>query len=154
MKTLDIHSGLPGDAAVLSNLYMKPFIMDNVTYMSLEGFLQSLRFEYATDANRVAMLCGVEAKMAGRNKPIREDRLWYKGEPFNRHSKWYQKLLERAFMCCFAQNTMFQCAISNTRDMVLTHTIGKDDPTQTILTNSEFIGLLMGLRKSSEAMSN
>lgn len=147
---LDIHSSMPGDAGILSNLYMKPFLMEGVFYGSLEGFLQSLRYQYECESVKIAMMCGVEAKMAGKARQIKNDTLYYMGEPFNRHSAWYKKLLERAFTSCFAQNESFQRAIYNTREMKLIHSIGKDDPSETILTNSEFIGLLERLRPASE----
>lgn len=147
---LDIHSAMPGDAGILSNLHMKPFIMEGIFYGSIEGFLQSLRYQYSCEAEKVAMMCGVEAKMAGRAKSIKNDTLYYQGKPFNRHSVWYKKLLERAFTACFAQNESFQRSIFNTREMELVHSIGKDDPNETILTNSEFIKLLERLRPASE----
>lgn len=146
MKILDINSRTKGMAGELSNLRNYPFIMGGIYYGSIEGFLQSLRVKDVEGQKEVAAMHGIQAKLTAKKNPIKGDTLYYKGEPMSRFSVKYTKLIAEAYDTCFAQNEGFQMAIYASREFELTHSIGKHDPTQTILTINEFIGNLLGLR--------
>lgn len=148
MKQIDINSMGQYPANVLSNLYIKPFFMDGEYFGSIEGFLQGLRVKNVIDQRAVFRLSGITAKLSGKKHPInKEQMLYYKGVKFNRHSEFYHELIERAFSKCFVQNDVFKEALAACDGCELIHSIGKDDPFDTILTNAEFIGALEQLRK-------
>ncbi len=84
----------------LSNFSPHAFTIDGIRCASMEGFLQSLKFEDTIDQLEVCELVGVKAKRFGttRNKAWREvQTLWWRGSSFKRHSPEYQELLDRAF---------------------------------------------------------
>lgn len=143
---IDIHSQLPGIPGILSNLHPKPFIMNGLMFGSIEGFLQGLRCKDQERQLQIFKMYGIDAKRTGRENPIKQDTLYFKGVPFNRHSEYYQKMLKKAFMCCFVQNDKFQKALYDSVGYELCHSIGKTDPAETILTEEEFIGTLNFIR--------
>ena len=121
-------------------------MMNGIYFGSLEGFLQGLRVKNPEYQKVVFQKHGIDAKRIGYRFPIKNQTLYYLGVVFNRHSTYYVELLERAFNECIKQNEIFRNALEETKDMELIHSIGKDDPNDTILTNAEFLGLLMDLR--------
>lgn len=60
----------------------------------------------------------------------------------------YQELLDRAYEA-LNQNSGFRKALEATGDSSLTHSIGKSDPTHTILTTQEFCSRLLKLREKN-----
>ena len=72
--------------------------------------------------------------------------LWWRGTPNDRLSDAYQALLDRAFGALFEQNKKFRDSLAATGDAVLTHSLGTEDPTETILTPAEFCTRLQRLR--------
>ena len=57
--------------SILSNLHKKPFIMNDCCFQSIEGFLQGLRVENENEQKRIFMLYGAQAKVSGKNHPIK-----------------------------------------------------------------------------------
>lgn len=143
---IDIYSGHPGPAGQLSNLAKNPFIMGGMYFGSTEGFLQGLRVQDPVKQQEIFKMHGIAAKRTGRDNPIKNQTLYFKGHPFNRHSEFYQKLLDKAFMCCFVQNDAYQKALYDSVGHELRHSIGKSDPNDTILTEQEFISRLDTIR--------
>lgn len=148
MKQIDINSQSQYPADVLSNLYPKPFFMNGKFCGSIEGFLQGCRVKCPIEQEKVYGMSGIKAKSQGYKHPIKNDTLYHLGKPFNRHSAYYQSLLLGAYQKCFAQNEKFQKALYDTLDCELIHSIGKNDPNETILTNKEFISILRVLQKT------
>jgi hypothetical protein len=72
--------------------------------------------------------------------------VYWRGAAIDRLSDDYQKLLDRAFEAMFEQSKKFRDALEASGDCVLEHSIGKDDPTETILTRGEFLDRLLRLR--------
>lgn len=142
MKQLDIHSAMGGYSAILSNLYPKSFIMDGIHFASIEGFLQGLRVKNPEEQKKVFNMSGVPAKAIGKLHPIKNNTLYYVGKPFDRYSNYYQQLLNRAYNCCFFQSEVFYNALKGTAELEYIHSIGKNDKSQTILTNDEFLSRL------------
>ena len=113
----------------------------------MEGFLQSLKFKNPKMQEYVATLVGYTAKKKGREKDWRRTQiLWWNGEEIDRHGEEYQELLDIAFEA-LSKNISFATALLATRDAVLTHSIGKTNPNETVLTQKEFCSRLMNLRK-------
>ncbi|CAH1068168.1 hypothetical protein HYQ09_gp186 [Acinetobacter phage vB_AbaM_Konradin] len=146
MDIVDIYFRLPGPAGQLSNLTQNPFIMDDMFFGSTEGFLQGLRESNPERQKEIFAMHGIPAKKAGRDCPIKNQTLYWQGKPFDRHSEFYQELLYKAYMHCFAQNVNYQEALYKTIGKTLKHSIGKSDPFDTILTEAEFIGILNRIR--------
>jgi hypothetical protein len=96
---------------------------------------------------QMCALSGGEARGRGQRHIWNVDgSLYWRGEPIDRLSDAYQVLLDRAYEALFAQNAKFRAALAASRDCELSHPLGKDDPTETILTPQEFISRLLRLR--------
>lgn len=146
---MDIASNSYGPAKQLSNFTGHGFIFDGVECASMEGFLQSLKFDKQHIQEEVCKLVGFAAKRRGypKNKQWHKTQtLWWKGIPYDRHGKAYQTLLNRAYQAMFDQNLSFRSSLCSTGSAVLKHSIGKTNPHDTILTEAEFCSRLTKLR--------
>lgn len=143
---MDIGSGNSYPSNALSNFAPHPFIIDGVECASMEGFLQSLKFKNPEMQKHVCTLVGKAAKFKGKDKKWwKEQKLYWQGKEYARESEEYQLLLNRAYNALY-QNTGFRAALEASKPAILTHSIGKNDETHTVLTQSEFCGRLMKLR--------
>lgn len=94
----------------------------------------------------VCTLVGKKAKFKGKKKRWwREQKLYWQGKVIDRHSDEYQELLDRAFNA-LSENSGFRRALLATHNAVLTHSIGKKNPSETILTRNEFCSRLTKIR--------
>ena len=144
---MDIGSGSGFPSAALSNFAPHPFIIDGILCNSMEGFLQSLKFEDPEMQKNVCLLVGKAAKFKGKKKKWwKTQTLHWQGQTFKRDSDEYQDLLDRAFEA-LSMNSSFRKALLATGDAVLTHSIGKTKITETVLTRSEFCSRLMKIRR-------
>lgn len=147
---MNIGSGSGYPAAALSNFSPHPFVFDGVEVASPEGFLQSLKFDKPHVQIEVCKLVGKAAKFRGkkRNKNWqRVQKLWWLGQEFDRHGTEYQELLDRFYFELAKQSESFRKALLATGNATLTHSIGHNDPSKTILTEREFCSRLTRLRK-------
>lgn len=144
---MDIGSQNAYPACALSNFAPHPFIIDGIECNSMEGFLQSLKFENPDVQKEVCKLVGKAAKFRGKPKKwwINQTLFW-QGVAYKRDSEEYQQLLTRAYDALF-QNPGFQSALKATGTATLTHSIGNNDIHHTVLTQREFISQLNRLRK-------
>lgn len=143
---MDIKSKNQYPANALSNFAPHPFVIDGVECNSMEGFLQSLKFESVDMQRFICTLVGKAAKSRGAKKNWkRKQELYWNGQTYKRDSKEYQDLLDRAYDALF-ENSGFRKALEASRGMSLTHSIGKSNASETILTASEFISRLNRLR--------
>lgn len=146
-EVMDIGSGSGYPAAALSNFSPHPFIIDGVQCASMEGFLQSLKYKNPEMQKVVCQLVGKAAKFKGKKKKWwRDQTLYWQGQPMDRHGSEYQTLLDRAFEAMFEQSESFRNALKASGNAVLTHSMGKNDESRTVLTNREFIRRLTELR--------
>lgn len=144
---MDIGSGYGYPSAALSNFAPHPFTIDGIQCNSMEGFLQSLKFKDEEMQKAVCLLVGKAAKFRGRNKNWKKTQiLYWKGQEIKRDSQEYQDLLDRAYEA-LSQNIGFQKALLATKDAVLTHSIGRTNPNETVLTRAEFCSRLMKIRE-------
>ena len=144
-------AGFPGDA--LSNFAPHPFVIDGVECASMEGFLQSLKFSNPDMQREVCKLVGKAAKFKGKPKKwYRTQILYWQGKEYKRDSEEYQELLDRAYDA-LSQNTGFQRALLATGNATLTHSIGKNKQSETVLTVKEFISRLYKIRARLEKLS-
>lgn len=144
---MDIGSGNGWPSSALSNFAAHPFEIDGVKCNSMEGFLQSLKFSNPEMQKEVCLLIGKAAKFKGKNKKWwKTQTLYWQGKEIARESEEYQVLLDRAYEA-LAQNSGFRQALIMTGKANLTHSIGKNKKTETVLTSQEFCSRLMNLRE-------
>lgn len=146
---MNIGSGSKYPAGALSNFSGHAFTIDGVFCASMEGFLQSLKFDKPHIQVEVCKLIGFAAKKRGskRNKAWKtKQTLWWQGIPIGRKSKVYQTLLDRAYMAMFEQSIKFKKALTATHNATLIHSIGRSKESETVLTEKEFCSRLHKLR--------
>ena len=143
---MDIGSGTGYPSAKLSNFSPHVFTVDGIECNSMEGFLQSLKFQDPEMQKHVCTLVGKKAKFKGKRKKWWKTQiLYWKGKEIPRDSERYQELLDEAFNA-LAQNTSFQKALLATQNATLTHNIGKKKTSETVLTRQEFTSRLTRIR--------
>lgn len=146
---MDIKSGCGYPAASLSNFSAHPFVLDGVPIASMEGLLQSLKFDKVHIQVEVCKLTGKEAKFRGknRNKAWQQvQKLWWQGVAMDRKGDEYQAFLDHAYMTMAEQSNSFRRALLATQNAVLTHSIGRNKEAETVLTEREFCSRLMKIR--------
>jgi len=146
---MDIGSNNNGVSGRLSNFTPRPFIFDGVECNSMEGLLQSFKFDKEHIQVEVCKLTGMAAKKRGskRNKAWKSKQvLWWKGKEYKRESDEYNMLLSRAFWELYNGNEKFKKDLKSTGKATLTHSIGKSKKSETVLTEVEFCSRLMRLR--------
>ncbi len=146
---MDIDSRGEYPARALSNFAPNSFVMNgDIECASMEGFLQSLKFEDPDEQKKLRGLIGVEAKFKGSTRNYvwqRQQKLWFRGTAYGRHEPCYQILLDNAFLA-LSKNPNFEKALLATGTSRLTHTIGETDATKTCLTAYEFCTRLIKIR--------
>jgi hypothetical protein len=144
---MDISSNAKYPAKALSNFSCDVFILDGVTCNSREGWLQSLKFKSPEMQEEVCKLVGVGAKKRGSQKKwFKTQTLYWRGEEYKRDSIEYQDLLDRAYNACYEQSEPFRKALAQTVGATLTHAMGKNKKSETVLTTQEFCSRLTILR--------
>jgi hypothetical protein len=114
----------------------------------MEGFLQSLKFKNPEMQKHVCTLVGFKAKAKGKHKNWQESQtLYWQGQAIKRESDEYQVLLDKAFRAMKDCSDSFRRALKASQGANLTHSIGKSDPKQTVLTEREFCSRLTKLRE-------
>ncbi len=146
---MDIGSGNGFPQGALSNFTPHPFVLDGVRIASMEGFLQSLKFDKPHIQEVVCGLVGLAAKRRGqkRNKAWKRGQtLWWRETAHPRASQSYQDLLDRAYQAVFDQHEGFRKALAASGSAVLRHSMGKSSIADTVLTEREMCSRLTKLR--------
>lgn len=146
---MDIGAGKGYPASALSNFAPHQFWFDGVECASMEGLLQSFKFDKLPIQKEVCKLTGLKAKFRGKKRNRvwkRCQTLWWKGAVYGRCKSEYQELLDRAFDA-LAENQSFRKALLATGISVLTHSMGKSNPSDTVLTEREFCRRLEKIRR-------
>jgi predicted NAD-dependent protein-ADP-ribosyltransferase YbiA (DUF1768 family) len=148
-EPLDVRAGAPWPVWMLSNLSPNAFTFAGLSSASMEGLLQSLKYEDPDEAAHVRSLAGRRAKRAGRKRRDawqRSGTLWIEGRSLDRFGPRYQRFLDGAYAALFHQCHEARRALLTTDNAVLIHSIGEADPAATVLTSAEFCERLMRLR--------
>lgn len=145
-NTLDIRSNGLYPSNVLSNLCSNGFRFDGMVCGSMEGFLQSLKRKDLDKQRQICSMKGGNARKMSVTSWQTDQIVWWKGHAIDRQSDDYRQLIRRAYQAMFEQNERFRTALMQTRGMTLIHSSGDDNPYKTILTRSEFCGILTELR--------
>lgn len=145
---LDIKSGSKeGIAAQLSNFTSRQFVFEGVPCASIEGVLQSFRFNDIERQREVCAMSGGTAKKEGRTIDWRPAQiLYWQGVEYPRRSEDYQYLLDRLFLAVYIDDKSFANDLQETGNRKLIHSIGRTDPSETLLTADEFCSRLTRLR--------
>lgn len=142
-RKLDIKSRKHGLAGRLSNFTKRQFVFDGISCHSIEGVLQSFKFPTVEEQRIVCYLYKGQAKSVGELRDWKSDQLLYwQGVVYRRDSEEYQDLLRRLYRAVYDQDESFRKDIRRSRKYRLEHSIGKDDPQDTVLTREEFLRLL------------
>lgn len=145
---MDIGSGSGYPSSALSNFSPHPFVFEGIQINSMEGFLQSLKFSNPEMQEHVCTLVGKAAKFKGKKKKwFRDQTLYWKGKPIARRSEAYQILLDNAYYEMAIQSKSFRNALLATGNATLTHSMGKNKESETVLTEKEFVSRLTNIRK-------
>ena len=145
-KAIDISSTSEYPAGNLSNFTSYTFTFRGIDFTSMESLLQGLKFKSVETQNSVFQRVGAKAKLRGKKRKWYLDQtLYWQGTPRKRDSAEYQTLVREAFEA-LSQNKDFQKALLATGNKTLFHTMGKSDPTTTILTKKEFCEILTEVR--------
>ena len=147
-RALDIWSTGEYPSDVLSNLCSNRFRLDGIECQSMEGFLQSLKYE---DSNRQRQICSMKGRNAKRQSTTTwqtDQVVWWRGRAIDRQGTEYQDLLRRAYQAMFNKNDRFRAALMASRGRILYHSHGNIDPFKTILTQEEFCSILMEIREA------
>lgn len=149
-SVLDIKSGgREGITARLSNFTSRQFVFDGIPCASIEGVLQSFRFNDIERQREVCALSGGTAKKEGRTIDWRPAQLLYwQGVEYPRRSEAYQRLLDRLFLAVYIDNETFANDLQETGNRKLIHSVGRTDPSETLLTADEFCSRLTRLRNT------
>ena len=145
---MDIGNTNKGVAGRLSNFTPRPFVFDGKDCNSMEGLLQGFKFEKVHIQETVLLLTGFAAKKrgSGKNKHWQERQiLWWDGVAYPRRSKEYQMLLDFAYEALYT-NEKFKKDFHATNMALLTHSIGHNKQSLTVLTENEFCSRLHRLR--------
>lgn len=153
-KALDIWSSNGYPSHVLSNLCSNRFFFDGVFCYSMEGFLQSLKYEDPYRQRQICAMKGRKAKTKAITTWQTNQIIWWKGVKINRQSDAFQALIHRAYQAMFEQNERFRIALMSTRGIKLYHSQGEQNSYRTILTESEFCSVLTEMRDSYDINNN
>jgi hypothetical protein len=146
---MDISSKGSYPSNALSNFAAHRFTFDGVQCNSMEGLLQSFKFEKREIQEFVCTLVGAGAKRRGASRTKawqRVQTLWWNGVAYPRKSKEYQALLTRAYDALYAESEGFRRALEASGDAVYRHSFGRSNESETVLTTAEFCGQLTRLR--------
>ncbi|MCR5065663.1 MAG: hypothetical protein K6A67_07795 [Bacteroidales bacterium] len=112
----------------------------------MEGFLQGLKYEGAEKQARIFQMVGKDAKFKGKKRKWWLDqKLYWQGRSMDRQSDEFKAIVREAFDALSA-NEDFQKTLLTTGNKRLFHSMGKSDPTKTILTEEELCTILTELR--------
>lgn len=145
-NTLDIRSNGLYPSNVLSNLCSNGFRFDGMVCGSMEGFLQSLKRKELDKQRQICSMKGGNAHKMSVTSWQTDQIVWWKGQAIDRQSEDYQQLIRRAYQAMFEQSERFRTALMQTRGITLVHTSGEESAFKTILTPSEFCGILTDMR--------
>lgn len=150
---MDIGSKNSYPAGKLSNFTAFAFEFDGVQCASMEGLLQAFKYENTTSQKITCALTGFSAKKkgSGRNKQWKgRQTLWWNGFSFPRKSKEYQRLLDKAYNSLFKNESFKKALGAAGSKTIFTHSIGRSNRKETVLTESEFCKRLQYLKDYGE----
>lgn len=113
---MDIWSKSPYPADVLSNLYNNAFTFEGVECGSMEGFLQSLKYQDPAEQSRICAMSGKEAKHMTRSDWQKSQTVWWRSRAVHRQDSEFRYLVRYAYDAMFSQNKYFRDALMSTKE--------------------------------------
>lgn len=132
---------------ILSNKCNNDFCFEGVQCSSMESFLQSLKYQ---DIALQAKICLEDANRLGQydSSDWQKDQvLWWKGEPIQRQSRKYMRLIYKAYNELYLWCARFRDALMGSIGKELLYDTGCNDIHQSVQTDNEFIRILSKLRE-------
>lgn len=150
---MEIGNGKGPVLSQLSTMANHTFVIDDVKCTSLESFIQSLKFERATQCISVAGDKAKTAKERGKKQFnwCSNGHVHWKGQPMDRDSALYWHFLEHVFMEVAKQSSSFATALIESGDLEFT-CIGKSLPSETPITEKEYVRLMNKTRNFANKM--
>ncbi|MBR3888895.1 hypothetical protein IKJ53_00100 [bacterium] len=143
---------------VLCNFTPTQFEHQGVKINSMEGFLQALKVKDEKTQRKICTLPGFLAKKVGNylKRTGKFDRvtLYWQGKEYSRNSQEIQQVIDGAYKSKYAHDSLFRHVLNESKGKTLTHTIGKSDPVDTVLTEEEFITHLDNLREQGQSYTS
>jgi hypothetical protein len=148
-KNLDLHYRSENELAKsLSNLYPYTFLMDGYLIRSMEGFLQSIKTNDMNEKVKMWGMSGIQCWKYGQQfNNWKDTQILYDNfsKSVYRHSKEYDFLIQRAFDALY-KNEDFKKRLKESLPYNISHTMGKTDKTDSVLTKDEYINNMERLR--------
>ncbi len=147
-KVLDLHYRSENKLAKsLSNLYPYIFIMEGYSLKSMEGFLQSLKTNNTNEKVKIWGMHGVGCWKYGQQFNNWKDNqiLYWDEKPIHRHSEEYDLLIQKAYDSLL-ENEEFYENLRKSIGYKLTHSMGKTDKSDSLLTKYEYIDNMNRIR--------
>lgn len=138
---------------VLSNLFPYKFRFKGKKVSSIESVLQGIKYKNKKTQKLVFSYAGIDAYSVRASNSFDfwglNGKLYFWGKEINRKSEEYQNFLDELYLSCF-NNNLFRRAIKSAGNKYLLHHIGKENPSETVLTRFEFESRLFALQKLIE----
>ena len=134
-------------ANALSNFAAHRFTFDGVECASMEGLLQAFKTKNPAMQRELCKYIGKGAKFRGGGHNWQKRQiLYWNGVEYKRDSDDYQNLLTRAYDALFTSES-FRSALRAAQNASFSHSMGKKNQRETVLTAREFIAQLNRLRE-------
>ena len=113
---------------LIGNFADTPFELDGVSYRSIEGFWQGLKFSDAAPRRELAAMSGADARRRGREQ-LYGPTVHYQGTdvPVGTWDHW--QLMQRACLAKFTQHTAAGSALRASAPRPLVHRVRRDSRT-------------------------
>ena len=150
LKPLNVYSRSDEEIGrLMSNFANTPFILDGVTYASIEGFYVSLKFLEEDKRARMAALYGPVVKNMGKKSKLVTT--CYRGESFDLGSEMHHALIKRAIRAKLDAHFEIASVFVATRPRPIVHHTGRPSRPGAEFPDEVFCRILTELREELAA---
>lgn len=144
---IDTNLNVEFSSQSLSIFSKYPFAIDGVNCISVESFLQSLKFKNLEKQKSICDMPPERARKLGNRKTLwkKTGNLWWKGAKIKRSSSEYQLLLNRVFEELY-KNSNFARALKYCGNIEILRTVATINAKNVILSEDEFVSRLISMR--------
>jgi hypothetical protein len=133
---------------LLSNLFPYTFTYKGITFHSIEGFFQGIKFMDPNLQKQVFLYSGKEAAVLSKATTYdwtKTGEIYFQGKRIQRDSKEYDNLVLEIYISAI-QNPFYRNALKNC-PLPIIHLIGEKDKSKTVFTRFEFEYMLNALHE-------
>lgn len=152
IKSADIHTKGRPPEDILSNLCDNDFCFDDAQCGCMESFLRALNYQDIDLQKNICFMKACESEKYVSSEWQKDQTLWWKGEPIDRHSPEYAALIRGAYKAMFMWCARFRDALMGSVGKRLVYDTGSNDSTKDILTDDEFCEVLTEIREANKAV--